>query len=111
VIVSENTNREPESATLRPWRQRDELWLIGRALLQPSPAFPDGRLRLRSGPKVAAQLRGPSMSTNSGGFTVIESKKNMKARGLRSPDEAEAVLLAVYEPLEKKRKRAKLISS
>jgi hypothetical protein len=111
VIVSEGTNREPESATLRPYRQRDELWLAGRALLQPSQAFPDGQLRLRAGTKVAAQLRGPSMSTSSGGFTIIESKKSMKKRGIRSPDEAEAVLLAAYEPGEKKRKRAKLISS
>jgi hypothetical protein len=112
VIVSEGTNREPESATLRPYRQRDELWLAGRALLQPSPSFPDGQIRLRCGGKVAAQLRAPSMSTNMTGFTVVESKKSMKKRGLRSPDEAEAVLLAAYEPLtKKKRKPAKLISA
>lgn len=112
VVVSEGTNREPESATLRPWRQRDELWLAaGRALLQPSPAYPDGMLRLRCGGKVAAQLRAPTMTTNSSGFTVIESKKSLKARGLKSPDEAEAVLLAAYEPnTKKKRKPAKLIS-
>lgn len=111
VIVSEDTNRKPESATLRPWRQRDEMWLAGRALLQPTQSSPDGRLRLRCGTKAAAQLRAPTMSTSSGGFTVIESKKSMKKRGLRSPDEAEAVLLSAYEPTQKKRKRSAVISA
>jgi hypothetical protein len=111
VIVSEGTNREPESATLRPHRQRDEMWLAGRALMQPSRGFPDGQIRLRAGGKVAVQLRAPTMTTSSGGFTVIESKESMRKRGIRSPDEAEAVLLSVYEPNQKKKKRAKLISS
>lgn len=111
VVVSEGVNREPDSATLRPYRQRDELWLSGRANLQPSEAYPDGRIRIRCGGKVAAQLRAPTMSTNMTGFTVIESKKSLKARGLKSPDEAEAFLLAAYEPGEKKRKRAKLITA
>ncbi|HEY1668554.1 MAG TPA: hypothetical protein VGG54_22915 [Trebonia sp.] len=111
VIVSEGTDLPPDSATLRPYRKRDEMWLAGRALMQPSQAAPDGLIRLRCGGKVAAQLRGPSMSTNMTGYTVIESKKSMKARGLRSPDEAESALLGLYEPGAKKRKTAKLISS
>jgi hypothetical protein len=110
VIVSEAPDREPESATLRPYRKRDEMWLAGRALLQPSRAAPDGRLRLRVPARMLAQLRGPQMSTSTSGHTVIEAKKRMKKRGLRSPDEAESLLLAVYEPARKRRKQAKLIT-
>jgi hypothetical protein len=110
VIVSEDTYREPEAATLRPWRKRDEMWLAVRALLQPHQGAPNGMLRLRVDTKTLAQLRAPTRSTNSGGFTVVESKKKMKERGISSPDRAEAVLLAAYEPrLKKKKKPAKLI--
>jgi hypothetical protein len=86
------------------------MWLAGRSLLQPTRTNPDGMIRLRTGKKVAAQLRAPTMTTNSGGNTVIESKKSMKKRGLRSPDEAEAVLLSAYEPRVKK-KISKVISA
>lgn len=110
VIVSEDTYRQPDKATLRPARKRDEMWLAGRSLLQPTRTNPDGMIRLRTGKKVAAQLRAPTMTTNSGGNTVIESKKSMKKRGLRSPDEAEAVLLSAYEPRVKK-KISKVISA
>lgn len=111
VIVSEAPDREPESATLRPYRKRDEMWLAGRALLQPARTCPDGRLRLRVPGRTLAQLRGPQMSTSTSGHTVIEPKKKMKARGLKSPDQAEAVLLAVYEPVARKRRRpARLIA-
>lgn len=111
VVVSEVPDREPESATLRPYRKRDEMWLAGRALLQPTPAAPEGRLRLRVPTRTLAQLRAPTMSTSSSGHTVIEPKKKMKGRGMRSPDQAESLLLAVYEPASRpRRKPAKLIS-
>lgn len=111
VIVSEAPDREPESATLRPYRKRDEMWLAGRALLQPVRSHPDGRLRLRVPGRTLAQLRGPQMSTSTSGHTVIEPKKKMKARGLKSPDQAESVLLAVYEPVARKRRKpARLIT-
>ena len=46
VVVSEDTGREvPESATLRPYRKRDEMWLAMRSLLQPGPGHEDGRVR------------------------------------------------------------------
>lgn len=111
VIVSESTDREPESATLRPYRKRDEMWLAARALVQPSRSAPDGLVRLRVDGKTLAQLRAPVKGTNVTGHTQIESKKKMKDRGLRSPDRGESVLLALYEPLTKKRKKpARLIA-
>lgn len=98
VVVSEDTYREDEATTLRPYRKRDELWLTGRSLLQPSRVSGRGALRLRIDRRTAAQLSAPTYGTNSGGRTVIESKDHLKSRGVNSPDRAEALLLCVYEP-------------
>ncbi|MEU9737235.1 hypothetical protein [Streptomyces sp. NPDC048002] len=38
------------------------------------------------------------LGSNSAGYSVVESKKKMKQRGMKSPDRADAALLAVYEP-------------
>lgn len=108
VVVSEKTDREPESATLRPNRKRDEMWLAMRHLLRPRDDGLSG-LRLRVDARTLAQLRAPGMGTSANGNTVIEGKASMKARGLSSPDRAEAVILACYEPAPAKRKRARLI--
>jgi hypothetical protein len=107
VVVSERTDREPDAATLRPRRKRDEMWLATRHLLEPRGEIP--ALRLRVDRKTLAQLRAPSMSTDSGGYTVVESKKSLKDRGLSSPDRAEGVLLAVYEPETSRRKKSSLL--
>lgn len=110
VVVSESTNREPEKSTLRPYRKRDEMWLCGRALMQPGTDGQDPWLRLRVDDRTAAQLSGPKKTTNSSGFTVVEPKVSMRRRGLPSPDRGEAVLLAPYEPLiGPKRKKARLV--
>lgn len=104
VVVSEVTGRE-STGTLRPWRKRDELWLSMRDLLEP-PAGP--RVRLRVDRRTFAQLTSPTYKTNSTGFTVVESKDSLRKRGLSSPDRAEAVLLAPYEPVDTKRKGRKV---
>lgn len=109
VKVSEATHRNDEGAIMRPALKRDEMWLAGRQSMQPRKGEPDrlgivrmepGALRLRVDKRTRSQLSGPTYGTRAaGGTTVIESKKSMKARGLASPDRAEALLLAVYEPL------------
>lgn len=106
VVVSEETGRAEETGTLRPWRKRDEMWLAMREMLAP-PAGP--RLRMRIDNRTFAQLTGPGYTTNSTGFTVIEAKSALKARGLSSPDRAEAGLLAVYEPLDTSRKKRRKV--
>ncbi|NEA53548.1 hypothetical protein G3I60_05105 [Streptomyces sp. SID13666] len=98
VMVSESPFQDDPGAVMRPWRKRDEMWLATRALLQPDPSTGAGRLRLRLDRDAAVQLSTPNLGNNSSGFVVIESKKQMKARGMRSPDRAEGVLLALYEP-------------
>lgn len=98
VMVSESPERDDPGAVMRPFKKRDEMWLASRALLQPDPSTGIGRLRLRVDREAAIQLTTPNLGNNSGGFAVVESKKQMKARGMKSPDRAEAILLAVYEP-------------
>ena len=48
--------------------------------------------------RTAAQLSAPAYRANSGGRIQIESKDEMKRRGVSSPDRAEAVLLSLFEP-------------
>ncbi|MFC6883504.1 hypothetical protein [Actinomadura yumaensis] len=107
VVVSESPEREADSDSWRPWRKRDEMWLAGRGLLDPGrTGRPDVRLRVDE--RTLAQMRGPRYSTNSAGSTVVEPKPLMRKRGLASPDRAEALLLAVYEPISKKTRRTGL---
>lgn len=76
---------------------RAELWWNGRSLLQPTA---EGRqdVRLEVDRKVLSQLAGPTFKADSAGRVQIETKQEMKRRGVTSPDRAEAVLLALYEP-------------
>ncbi|MFH8465998.1 hypothetical protein [Streptomyces sp. NPDC017991] len=110
VMVSESPSQDDPGAVMRPWRKRDEMWLATRSLLQPDPSSGRGRLRLHVDKKAAAQLSTPKLLSTTSGYTQIESKKAMKARGMKSPDRAEAVLLALYEPepLNKPRRRGLL---
>lgn len=96
VDVSEGTYRDNEGATFNPANKRAEMWLALRTLVQPSRGKP---IRLRIDRKAQAQLSSPSMKSTSHGKTLIESKDSMRRRGLSSPDRAEALLLAPYEPL------------
>lgn len=104
VVVSERGEHKPDKETFRPGNKRAEMWLAGRSLLQPDAEGRQG-LRLDIDRKTAAQLSGPTYYTNTQGETLIEPKKKVKGRGLKSPDRGEAVLLAVYEPKARRRKR------
>lgn len=104
VNVAEDTYRVADGQTLRPNRKRDEMWLTGRALLQPNTETGLGSVRLKLDKRARTQLAAPTYSTSSAGLTVIESKKHMKQRGVASPDRAEAILMTFYEPIEKKDK-------
>lgn len=92
VNVSERA-KEPEKFK----NVRAELWWNGRALLQPDAS---GRqnVRLDVDRKILSQLAGPMFKADSAGRIQIEAKMEMKRRGVSSPDRAEAVLLALYEP-------------
>jgi hypothetical protein len=77
--------------------QRAEMWWAMRSLLQPSPTG-EQEIALAVDRKVVAQLTAPTYKMNSTGRLQIEAKADMKRRGIGSPDRAEALLLAVFEP-------------
>ena len=80
---------------------RAEMWWNGRALVQPDS---EGRIaaRLDIDQRTQAQLSGPQYKSDSSGRIAIEKKTDMKKRGVPSPDRAEALLLAFYEPAGRK---------
>lgn len=107
VVVSEKTGRDHDDEVMRPANKRSEMWIAMRQLLQPGPDGEAGMLRLRIDTRTMAQLTHPSYTTTSGGLTQVESKESIKKRvqsavsSSASPDRAEALLLAAYEPLVK----------
>ena len=77
--------------------QRAEMWWAMREVLQPNE---DGEqeMALDIDQKTGQQLAAPSYRSNSTGRIQIESKQEMSKRGIGSPDRAEAILLALFEP-------------
>ena len=94
-IIGVNVAERPKDA-MKFKNQRAEMWWNARSLLQPSP---EGRqdLLLEVDRAVLSQLAGPTFFSDSSGRIQIESKADMKKRGVSSPDRAEAILLALYE--------------
>lgn len=86
--------------------QRAEMWWTGRQLVQPRKDPDTGelggtcaiRLDVEKAGREVRQLSAPKYGRNSSGKILIESKDDMRRRGVQSPDRAEAILLAVYEP-------------
>lgn len=74
--------------------QRSELWWNLRELLQGDEVD----VTLDIDDQTLRQLNSPAYSTDTAGRIIIESKKDMKDRGTSSPDRAEALLLAFYQP-------------
>lgn len=81
--------------------QRAEMWWATRQLIQPTEAG-EQILWLDVDIKELAQLNAPMYGTDSTGRIQIEKKDHLKKRGMKSPDRAEAILLAVFEPPENK---------
>lgn len=77
--------------------QRAELWWNGRLACQ-FDAQGRQQVKLNIDRRTMAQLAAPAYKADSQGRIMIEKKQDMKKRGVSSPDRAEAVLLAIYEP-------------
>jgi hypothetical protein len=71
--------------------KRTEMWADMKAWLQSAHLPPDRTLK--------ADLVGPHQKFNSAGAIQLESKKDMKARGLASPDAADAIAVTFAYPL------------
>lgn len=94
TIVGVNVAMSPRD-TKKFKNQRAEMWWNARTLMQTKDGKIDVRLEVDN--QVLAQLAGPTFKSDSSGRIQIESKLQMKARGIHSPDRAEALLLAMYE--------------
>jgi hypothetical protein len=90
-VIGVNVGEKPNTSTgqAKYLNKRAEMWWGGRELFREV-------VKLHCDKRTAAQLAGPKYDPTSAGLIKIESKDNMKARGLPSPDRAEAVLLAIY---------------
>jgi phage terminase large subunit len=79
---------------------RDHLWLQTAAWLRDeAPVFAADR---DHGEDLAGELSSVKYAPDSNGRLVIESKDAMKARGLRSPDLADALTLTFFTPARPK---------
>ena len=60
----------------------------------------DGRLQLPDDDALFAQLSNRKYRVNKDGKIELERKEDMKKRGLSSPDIADALAMALYDPDE-----------
>lgn len=86
---------ESPSAEDKYLRLRDELWFKGRQWFMKRDCIFDDDATV-------AELSGPTYDFHSNGRLVVESKKDMKKRGVRSPNRADAFLLTLAAGLERK---------
>lgn len=81
-------------------RLRDELWVAVRdKCMRGEYSFPDIKMfgeTLSLGQELASELSSPYYDFNGDGGIVVESKKKMKARGIASPNIADALCLTEY---------------
>jgi hypothetical protein len=95
--------------------KRAEMWWNGRLLMSPLKeesnleAEEKFLVHLKMDKKSAGQLNAPNYGSDSHGRIRIERKVEMKRRGVNSPDRAEAVLMALYDPKIKPKRKARII--
>jgi hypothetical protein len=75
-----------------PANRRAELWQNMKNALE------EGRFELPDSDSLQADLISPGYKYDSAGRLLIESKQDMRKRGVPSPDEADAVALCFSEP-------------
>ena len=88
---------EKALAENRYWNKRSELWAEGKKWLEEGGCLPDD-------PEMETDLTGPQYAYDSKMRVMIESKDDMKARGLSSPDCADSLLLTFASPIAVKTK-------
>jgi hypothetical protein len=93
-IIAVNVAEKPKDQA-KFKNQRAEMWWNARQMVQPKDGKQD--IRLNVDRFVLSQMAGPTYTSDASGRVVIESKIDMKKRGVASPDRAEAILLALYE--------------
>jgi len=82
-------------------RLSDELWWQVRQALNPDPQVNPNPIGLPADKDLAAELNCRSYSTDpKSGKIRVETKNELRARGVKSPDKADAVALCMHKPKE-----------
>ena len=94
VNVGENPDRDDDTLS----NLRSQVWWDLRVALDPETAEPLSFARLdeTAYQRLRSELTAPTYKFNSSGRLVIESKEDMKKRGVPSPDVADALALGLY---------------
>ena len=93
--VTANAVNVAEKATAEGYHSlRDQLWGATRDWLKAGGAIPDDA-------RLQAELVSPVYAFDAQGRMQVESKQAMKKRLNRSPDRADALALAIYQPLSR----------
>ncbi len=100
VMVSESAPERDQWSEIdgQPFKLRDHLWMaVAQWVRTEEPSF--GQLDKDVADDLAGELASPRYRIDSSGRIVVESKADMKKRGLRSPDIADALGLT-FAPKE-----------
>ncbi|PTR06428.1 MULTISPECIES: hypothetical protein [unclassified Novosphingobium] len=92
VMVSESAPERTQWSKIdgQPFKLRDHLWMeVAEWVRTEEPSF--GQLDKEVADDLAGELASPRYRIDSSGRIVVESKADMKKRGLRSPDIADAL--------------------
>jgi hypothetical protein len=97
TLMAVNVGENPDHDADLVERLRDQLWWDVRRLLDPSTSdLSFARLDETTYQRLRSELTAPTYRMTSSGKVKVESKDEMKARGLPSPDLADAFCLALY---------------
>ena len=101
VNVAEAAPDRPSDQDAQGKTLRDHLWLQTAAWMRDeAPVFAADHEACED---LAGELSSIKYAPDSSGRLVIESKDQMKARGLRSPDLADALVATFYTPVRRNR--------
>ena len=105
TVIGVNTG-DPATDTERFLNIRAELWWMIREHLNPDETANKEPLILPPDEDLKADLVAPKYKYTSKGQIQVESKDDMKKRGLRSTDLADAVGLAILGAFRRQKKRS-----
>jgi hypothetical protein len=86
-----------------PYNRRAEMWMRSRDWLDEP-----GGASIPDEDSLQADACGPSYHYNANSYLLLEAKEHMRARGVRSPDEWDAVALTFAEPVGETKRKPKL---
>lgn len=90
-VVPVNVSEQPHALLAEANRLRDELWLNCAAW------FESKNCKIPDDPRLISEITEIKKKFTSGGKIKVESKDEMKSRGLKSPDKGDALVLTFAE--------------